>query len=122
MFINLLDIGLQEWITNAKDFDFDIKNAIFILSEDGPGLMRSDLEDWKLEEKDGQKILFYKEKVYVSRIKIFNKIFSNYITIIKLQDTWGIRNVQFGMTILLVAKTADICQELCERMWNLSTI
>ena len=55
MFINLLDIGLQEQITNAKNFDFDVKNTISILLEEGPGSIRSDLEDWKLEEKDGQK-------------------------------------------------------------------
>ena len=67
MFINLLDIGLHEQITNAKDFNFDVKNAISILLEDGPGSIRSNLKDWKLEEKNGQKVLFYKGKVYVPK-------------------------------------------------------
>ena len=62
IFINLLDIGLQEWITNAKDFDFDVKNTISVLLDDGPGSIRSDLE-----EKDRQKVLFYKNKVYVPK-------------------------------------------------------
>ena len=35
--------------------------------EDGPSVVRSELENWKLEEKDGQNILFYKGKVYVPR-------------------------------------------------------
>ena len=67
MFINLLDIGIQEQITNAKDSDFDVKNTILILLEDGLASIRSDLEDWKLEEKDGQKVLFYKGKVYIPK-------------------------------------------------------
>ena len=67
MFLNLLDIGLQEWIMNAKNFDFDVRNAISILLEDGPSSIRNDLEDWKLEDKDGKKVLFYKGKVYVPK-------------------------------------------------------
>ena len=67
MFLNLLDIGLQERIMNAKDFDFDVRNAISILLEDGPSSIRNNLEDWKLEDKDGKKILFYKGKVYVPK-------------------------------------------------------
>ena len=67
MFINLLDIGLQEWIMNAKNFDFDVKNAISILLKDGPSSIRNDLGDWKLEDNDGKKVLFYKGKVYVSK-------------------------------------------------------
>ena len=67
MFLNLLDIGLQERIINAKDFDFDVRNAILILLEDGPSSIRNELEDWKLEDKDGKKVLFYKGKVYVPK-------------------------------------------------------
>ena len=44
MFLNLLDVGLQECILNAKDFNFDVKNAILILLEDGPSSIRNDLE------------------------------------------------------------------------------
>ena len=51
---------------NAKDFDFDVKNAILILLEDSPSSIRNDL-DWKLEDNDGKKILFYKGKVYVPK-------------------------------------------------------
>ena len=67
MFIDLLDIGLQEWIINAKNFDFDVKNAISILLEDRLSSIRNDMEDWKLEDNDGKKVLFYKGKVYVPK-------------------------------------------------------
>ena len=67
MFLNLLDLTLQDKIANAKDYDFDITNAIAILLEEGPTGIRSDLEDWKIEEKDGKKILFYKGKNYVPK-------------------------------------------------------
>ena len=52
---------------NTKDFDFDVKNVISILLKDGPSSIRNDLEDWRLEENDGKKVLFYKGKVYVPK-------------------------------------------------------
>ena len=67
MFLNLLDIGLQEQIMNTKDFDFDVKNAISILLKDGPSSIRNDLKDRKLEENDRKKVLFYKGKVYMPK-------------------------------------------------------
>ena len=36
LFLNLLDLTLQDRIANAKDYDFDITNAIAILLEEGP--------------------------------------------------------------------------------------
>ena len=67
LFLNLLDLTLQDRIANAKDYDFDVTNAIAILLEEGPTGIRSNLEDWKIEEKDGKKILFYKGKNYVPK-------------------------------------------------------
>ena len=67
LFLNLLDLTLQDRIANAKDYDFDVTNAIAILLEEGPTGIQSDLEDWKIEEKDGKKILFYKGKNYVPK-------------------------------------------------------
>ena len=67
LFLNLLDLSLQERIANAKNYDFDVTNAIEILIEGGPTGIRNDLEDWKIEEKDGRKILFYKGKNYVPK-------------------------------------------------------
>ena len=67
LFLNLLDLTLQDRIANAKDYDFDVTNAIAILLEEGPTGIRSNLEDWEIEEKDGKKILFYKGKNYVPK-------------------------------------------------------
>ena len=67
MYNNLLDIGLQERIMNAENFDFDVKNTISILLADRPSLIRNDLKDWKLEDNDGRNVLFYKGKVYVPK-------------------------------------------------------
>ena len=36
LFPNLLDLTLQDRIANAKDYDFDVTNAIAILLEGGP--------------------------------------------------------------------------------------
>ena len=51
-FLNLLDLTLQDRIANTKDYGFDITNAIAMLLEEGPGGIRSDLEGWRIEEKD----------------------------------------------------------------------
>ena len=67
LFLNLLDLTLQDRIANAKDYNFDVTNAIAILLEEGPTGIRSNLEDWKIEEKDRKKILFYKGKNYVPK-------------------------------------------------------
>ena len=67
LFLNLLNLTLQDRIANAKDYDFDVTNAIAILLEEGPSGIRSDLDDWKIEEKDGKKILFYKGKNYIPK-------------------------------------------------------
>ena len=67
LFLNLLNLTLQDRIANAKDYNFDITNAIAILLEEGPTGIRNDLEDWKIEEKDRKKILFYKGKNYIPK-------------------------------------------------------
>ena len=67
LFLNLLDLTLQDRIANAKDYDFNVTNVIAILLEEGSTGIQNDLEDWKIEEKDGKKILFYKGKNYVPK-------------------------------------------------------
>jgi hypothetical protein len=62
LFINLLDTELQEQILNRKELDLDIKNAIETLMEEGPTSLKNDLQDWKIEEVDGQKMIFFKGK------------------------------------------------------------
>jgi hypothetical protein len=48
-----LDTELQERILNRKELDLDVKNAIETLMEEGPTSLKSDLQDWKIEEIDG---------------------------------------------------------------------
>jgi hypothetical protein len=65
LFINLLDTELQERILNGKELDLDIKNAIETLIKEGPTNLKNDLQDWKIEEVDGQKTIFFKEENYI---------------------------------------------------------
>jgi hypothetical protein len=65
LFINLLDTELQERILNGKELDLDVKNAIKTLMEEGPNNLKNDLQDWKIEEIDGWKTIFFKGKNYI---------------------------------------------------------
>ena len=65
MFINLVDVDLQDRIAKAKSYDFDVKNALEMLLEKGLNTLRHNLEDWKLEQHGKDNILFYKGKNYI---------------------------------------------------------
>jgi RNase H-like domain found in reverse transcriptase/Integrase zinc binding domain/Integrase core domain len=67
LFLNLLDINLRDRITKNKDYDFDVTRAIELLQEEGPTSIQNDLEDWKIEEVDDQKTIFYKGKQYIPK-------------------------------------------------------
>jgi hypothetical protein len=67
LFVKLLDIDLQERIANSKEFDFDVTDAINTLLENGPTSIWNDLEDWKMEETDGRRIIFYKGRNYIPK-------------------------------------------------------
>ena len=65
MFINLIDVDLQDRIANSTNYDFDVKNALEMLLEKGPNTLQNDLEDWKLEKHNSQNVMFYKGKNYI---------------------------------------------------------
>jgi Integrase zinc binding domain/Chromo (CHRromatin Organisation MOdifier) domain len=65
LFLNLLDVNLRDRITKNKEYDFDVTKAIELLQEEGPTSIQNGLEDWKIEEVDDQKTIFYKGKQYV---------------------------------------------------------
>jgi hypothetical protein len=67
LFLNLLDINLRDRITRNKDYDFDVTRAIELLQEKGSTSIQNDLEDWKIEEVDDQKTIFYKGKQYIPK-------------------------------------------------------
>jgi Integrase zinc binding domain len=62
-----LDTELQERILNGKKLDLDVKNAIKTLMEEGPTSLKNDLQDWKIEEVNGQKTIFFKGKNYIPK-------------------------------------------------------
>jgi hypothetical protein len=65
LFNNLLDTELQERILNGKKLDLDVKNAIETLMEEGLTNLKNNLQDWKIEEIDRRKTIFFKEKNYI---------------------------------------------------------
>jgi hypothetical protein len=67
LFINLLDTELQEQILNGKELGLNVKNAIETLMEEGPTSLKNNLQDWKIEEVDGQKMIFFKGKSYIPK-------------------------------------------------------
>jgi RNase H-like domain found in reverse transcriptase len=67
LFIKLLDTELQERILNGRELDLDVKNAIETLMEEGPTSLKNDLQDWKIEEIDGRKTIFFKGKNYIPK-------------------------------------------------------
>jgi RNase H-like domain found in reverse transcriptase/Integrase zinc binding domain len=65
LFISLLDKELQQRILNGKELDLDVKSAIETLMKEGPTSLKNDLQDWKIEEIDGQKTISFKGKNYI---------------------------------------------------------
>jgi hypothetical protein len=45
LFINLLNMELQERTLNGKELDLDVKNAIETLMEEGPTSLKNDLQN-----------------------------------------------------------------------------
>jgi Integrase zinc binding domain/RNase H-like domain found in reverse transcriptase len=67
LLLNLLDINLRDRIMKNKDYDFDVTRAIELLQEEGPASIQNNLENWKIEEVDDQKTIFYKGKQYIPK-------------------------------------------------------
>ena len=65
MFINLLDINLQEQILNSSDKMTDIQTTLETIIKEGPTNLQNDLANWKIEDIDGRKTIFYKGKNYI---------------------------------------------------------
>ena len=67
LFVSLIDTDLQERIAMADDLDRNAAEALKLLLESAPTAMTTGLEDWTLEEVNGQNVLFYKGKNYIPR-------------------------------------------------------
>jgi hypothetical protein len=86
LFVNHIDMELQKKIANVKNMDYDAAEAIKKLLEQGPKEAKKDLVDWKVEEFEGENILFYKGKNYVP---IDAELQREDTTIIRQQDIQG---------------------------------
>ena len=53
MFVNLINMDLQNWIAIANDLDSDVAEALKLLLEEAPTEMTTGLQDWKLETTEG---------------------------------------------------------------------
>ena len=62
LFVNLLDLELQDWILEAMDLDFNISNALERLLDGELSNLTDDLDNWKVESLKNGKAIFYKEK------------------------------------------------------------
>ena len=70
-----------------------------------------------------------KERTYYStrgrttfqRTMNYDERFYDHIMTMKQQDILGTTNIQFSARTLLVARVANIHQEICPGMWNLPT-
>jgi RNase H-like domain found in reverse transcriptase/Integrase zinc binding domain/Integrase core domain len=118
LFINLLDTELQEWILNGKELDLDVKNTIETLIEEGPTSLKNDLQDWKVEEIDGQKTIFFKGKNYILKdLKLWRdivKMYHNHKTARhpgELETYNGIRQNYWWPGLRTFVKGRGICQQ-----------
>ena len=67
LFVNLIDLELQEKIASAQELDRQVADALKLLTGNGPSHLKDDLSDWKVEESENRKVIFYQNKNYVLR-------------------------------------------------------
>jgi len=67
LFINLIDIELQQKITNLTDLDIDAANTLKAILGQAPTALQKDLEDWKIDIFDDKNVLFYQGKNYIPK-------------------------------------------------------
>ena len=73
LFVNLIDMELQDKIANSEVLDTDAVEAIKLLLEGAPTNLRHDLEDWKTEPFKGKNVLFFRGKKYIPKDQICKK-------------------------------------------------
>ena len=67
MFLNIIDMDLQQKIAMMDDLDGSAAEALKLLLETAPTSMTKRLEDWKIKTTNGRNILFFKGKNYIPR-------------------------------------------------------
>ena len=67
MFVNLIDMELQEKISSCNNLDKDAMEALTTLLGQESNLLKNELEDWSIERTNGKNMLFYKGKNYIPK-------------------------------------------------------
>ena len=67
LFVNLIDTELQERILNCEKLDSNAMEALKILLEEGPTIIRNQLPDWTVEHVEGKQVLYYRGKNYIPK-------------------------------------------------------
>ena len=67
MFVNLIDMELQEKISSCDNLDKDAMEALTTLLGQESNLLKNELEDWSIERTNGKNMLFYKGKNYIPK-------------------------------------------------------
>ena len=69
LFMNLIDMELQEQILNCEKLDSDTMEALKILLEEGSTTIQNQLPDWSVEWVKGRQVLYYQGKNYIPKDK-----------------------------------------------------
>ena len=69
LFINLIDLDLQERIANSDNLNKYTTDALKLLLETGLTSVKKELDDWSMETINGKNILFFRGKNYIPQNK-----------------------------------------------------
>ena len=89
MFVNLMDVDLQDHIANMDKYNYDVKMALELLLENGPNSLQQDLKDWKLEKHGEKKIYFIRTRTIFQTIWKYGGTSSKCSMITRQQDIHG---------------------------------
>ena len=67
LFMNLIDVDLQQQIADASELDANAAEVLKALLGGGPTAFWNNLAEWTMENFNGKKILFYKGKNYIPK-------------------------------------------------------
>ena len=67
LFVNLIDMELQERILNCEKLDSDAMEALKVLLEEGSTTIQNQLPDWLVEQVGGKQVLHYRGKNYIPK-------------------------------------------------------
>jgi hypothetical protein len=133
LFVRIIDLELQERISECDTFDEDVTRALEQIKRSTIGSLSEELKDWTVEEAGKAKAVFYKGRQYIpDNMEIRREImerFHDHVTAghpgeletymqAKEEYWWpGMRTF-----VKNYVQGCGVCQELCTGMRGLSTI